>query len=53
MFTYHTSTTSRKLVAQLKNYGWVEPLPDIDFSIRAGNTLVSFTAPLCPGIMGS
>src|SRR5207249_7441437 len=36
-----------KLVAQLEpdaskpNYG-IEPLPDIDFNIRAGNTLVGF-----------
>ena len=32
-----------KLVAQLENVGQIEPLPDIDFNIRAGNTLVGFT----------
>ena len=32
-----------KLVAQLENYEQIEPLPDIDFNIRAGNTLVGFT----------
>ena len=33
-----------KLVAQLETYGQIEPLPDIDFNIRAGNTLVGFTS---------
>ena len=33
-----------KLVAQLENYNQIEPLPDIDFNIRAGNTLVGFTS---------
>ncbi|MDE2716595.1 MAG: Eco57I restriction-modification methylase domain-containing protein, partial [Chloroflexota bacterium] len=33
-----------KLVAQLECYDQIEPLPDIDFNIRAGNTLVGFTA---------
>ena len=33
-----------KLVAQLKSYDHLEPLPDIDFNIRAGNTLVGFTS---------
>ena len=33
-----------KLVAQLENYDQIEPLPDIDFNIRAGNTLVGFTS---------
>ncbi len=32
-----------KLVAQLENYEQIEPLPDIDFNVRAGNTLVGFT----------
>lgn len=32
-----------KLVAQLEKVEQVEPLPDIDFNIRAGNTLVGFT----------
>ena len=32
-----------KLVAQLESYEQIEPLPDIDFNIRAGNTLVGFT----------
>jgi Eco57I restriction endonuclease. len=31
-----------KLVAQVENADQIEPLPDIDFSIRAGNTLVGF-----------
>ena len=33
-----------KLVAQLESYAQIEPLPDIDFNIRAGNTLVGFTS---------
>ena len=33
-----------KLVAQLETYEQIEPLPDIDFNIRAGNTLVGFTS---------
>ena len=33
-----------KLVAQLRTYDQIEPLPDIDFNIRAGNTLVGFTS---------
>ena len=32
-----------KLVAQLERYDQIEPLPDIDFNVRAGNTLVGFT----------
>ena len=32
-----------KLVAQLENYKQIEPLPDVDFNVRAGNTLVGFT----------
>ena len=32
-----------KLVAELEHYEQIEPLPDIDFNIRAGNTLVGFT----------
>ena len=35
---------SLKLVAQLETYDQIEPLPDIDFNIRAGNTLVGFTS---------
>ncbi len=31
-----------KLVAQLKSADQIEPLPDIDFNIRTGNTLVGF-----------
>jgi hypothetical protein len=31
-----------KLVAQVGQFGDIEPLPDIDFNIRAGNTLVGF-----------
>ena len=33
-----------KLVAQLKTYEQIEPLPDVDFNVRAGNTLVGFTS---------
>ena len=33
-----------KLVAQLEHYDQIEPLPDIDFNVRAGNTLVGFTS---------
>src|SRR5215207_7437132 len=33
-----------KLVAQLETYKQIEPLPDIDFNIRAGNTLVGFAS---------
>ena len=33
-----------KLVAQLERYDQIEPLPDIDFNIRPGNTLVGFTS---------
>ena len=32
-----------KLVAQIERAKDIEPLPDIDFNIRAGNTLVGFT----------
>ena len=32
-----------KLVAQVDRVEEIEPLPDIDFNIRAGNTLVGFT----------
>ena len=31
-----------KLVAQLEGYDQIEPLPDIDFNVRVGNTLVGF-----------
>ncbi len=33
-----------KLVAQLRTYEQIEPLPDIDFNVRAGNTLVGFAS---------
>ncbi len=33
-----------KLIAQVENGKDVEPLPDIDFNIRAGNTLVGFSS---------
>ena len=33
-----------KLAAQLESYGQIEPLPDIDFNIQPGNTLVGFTS---------
>lgn len=32
-----------KMVAQLEDVRRIEPLPDIDFNIQAGNTLVGFT----------
>ncbi len=31
-----------KLVAHVHTYNQIEPLPDIDFNIRAGNTLIGF-----------
>ena len=33
-----------KLVAQVEQVEQIEPLPDIDFNIRAGNTLVGFAS---------
>ena len=33
-----------KLVAQVEDVNEIEPLPDIDFNIKAGNTLVGFAA---------
>ena len=33
-----------KLVSQLERYDQIEPLPDIDFNVRSGNTLVGFTS---------
>jgi len=33
-----------KLVAQVDTVGQIEPLPDIDFNIRAGNTLVGYSS---------
>ena len=33
-----------KLVAQVEHSNQLEPLPDIDFNIRPGNTLVGFTS---------
>ena len=33
-----------KLVAQLDSYDQIGPLPDIDFNVRAGNTLVGFAS---------
>ncbi len=33
-----------KLVAQVERVSDIEPLPDIDFNIRAGNTLVGFAS---------
>jgi hypothetical protein len=33
-----------KLVSQVETVNQLEPLPDIDFNIRAGNTLVGFTS---------
>ena len=31
-----------KMVAQIEDVGQIEPLPDIDFNIQAGNTLVGY-----------
>jgi hypothetical protein len=33
-----------KLVSQIEKFDDIEPLPDIDFNIRAGNTLVGFAS---------
>jgi hypothetical protein len=33
-----------KLVAQVEDVDHIEPLPDIDFNVRAGNTLVGFAS---------
>ncbi len=33
-----------KLAAQLESYNQIEPLPDIDFNVQAGNSLVGFTS---------
>ena len=33
-----------KLAAQLETYDQIEPLPDIDFNIQTGNSLVGFTS---------
>ena len=33
-----------KLVAQVDSADQIEPLPDIDFNIRAGNTLVGYAS---------
>lgn len=33
-----------KLAAQLESADQIEPLPDIDFNIRAGNTLIGYTS---------
>lgn len=33
-----------KLAAQLENADQIEPLPDIDFNIRSGNTLIGYTS---------
>ena len=33
-----------KLAAQLQSAEQIEPLPDIDFNIRAGNTLIGYTS---------
>ena len=33
-----------KLAAQLESYDRIEPLPDIDFNIQPGNSLVGFTS---------
>ena len=32
-----------KMVAQLEDVGRIEPLPDIDFNVQAGNTLIGYT----------
>lgn len=33
-----------KLMAQIENFDEIEPLPDIDFNIRSGNTVVGFVS---------
>ncbi len=33
-----------KLIAQIRSYDHIEPLPDIDFNIRAGNALVGYSS---------
>jgi len=33
-----------KLIAQVETFDQIEPLPDIDFNIRSGNTLVGFAS---------
>ncbi len=33
-----------KLAAQLESVDQIEPLPDIDFNVRAGNTLIGYTS---------
>ncbi|MBU0678236.1 MAG: Eco57I restriction-modification methylase domain-containing protein [Verrucomicrobia bacterium] len=33
-----------KLVAQVETFDQIEPLPDVDFNIRAGNTLVGYAS---------
>lgn len=33
-----------KLMAEVDRFEHIEPLPDIDFNIRAGNTLVGFAS---------
>ena len=33
-----------KMAAQLESYDQIEPLPDIDFNIQSGNSLVGFTS---------
>ena len=33
-----------KLVAQLHDYHHIEPLPDIDFNVRSGNSIVGYTS---------
>jgi hypothetical protein len=32
-----------KLIAQINDFNQIEPLPDIDFNIRSGNTLIGFS----------
>src|SRR5262245_40547155 len=38
-----------KLVSQVQRVEQLEPLPDIDFNIRAGNTLIGFATFRSPG----
>ena len=40
---YASSASSSKMVAQIDDVQQIEPLPDIDFNIQAGNTLVGYT----------
>ena len=44
LVVHYPSGVYIKIVAQVERVDQIEPLPDIDFNIRAGNTLVGFTS---------